>query len=195
MNEDVIDALLRVIDVLERLQVPYAVGGSIAGMFYGEIRTTLDADLVAELQVAQAGEFVSALRSEFYLDETAVRRAIQHRSSFNVIHLRTLSKVDVFVPLDRPFDSRQMRRRRLESIAPPSQRQVWITSPEDILLHKLEGYRKGGEVSDRQWRDILGILKSVGSQLDAEYLRQAAAELDLVALLTRARIEAGTGSD
>jgi hypothetical protein len=194
VNEDVISALLQVVDALERLHVPYAIGGSIAGMLYGEVRSTLDADLVADLSPIQANDLVALLRTGFYLDKAAVARAIEQRSSFNAIHLHTLAKVDVFLPRARPFDREQLRRRRLEVLVRDPERKVWVTSAEDMVLHKLEWYRLGGEVSDRQWRDVLGILKTCGPNLDAEFLRRTAGELGLGDMLDRAFAEAGLAS-
>ncbi len=119
-----------------------------------------------------------------------MRDAIERQSSFNLIHYETAFKVDIFVRKSRAFDQMQLDRRRLSVIASDPEESVYITSPEDTILAKLEWYRMGGEVSDRQWRDILGVLKTRAGELDLEYLRKWAAELHVSDLLERVLKEA-----
>jgi hypothetical protein len=107
-----------------------------------------------------------------------------------LIHYETAFKVDIFIRKLRPFDQMQLERRRKSVIATDPEESVWVVSPEDIILAKLEWYRMGGEVSDRQWRDILGVLKTRAGELDLAYLRKWAIELKIVDLLDRALKEA-----
>ena len=129
---------------------------------------------------------VEALCKEFYADDEMMRDAIDHQSSFNLIHYETAFKVDIFIRKSRAFDQMQLDRRRLSVIASNPEESVYVTSPEDTILAKLEWYRMGGEVSDRQWRDILGVLKTRAGELDLGYLRKWAAELHVSDLLERA---------
>ena len=177
---------LLVTQTLERLGIPYAVGGSLASSLHGVMRSTLDVDIVADVQPEHIQPLVEALSKEFYADDEMMRDAIQHQSSFNLIHYETAFKVDIFIRKSRAFDQMQLNRRRLSVIASNPEESVYVTSPEDTILAKLEWYRMGGEVSDRQWRDILGILKTRAGELDLEYLRKWAAELRVSDLLERA---------
>ncbi len=180
---------LVVADALERLGVPYLIGGSVASTVHGVLRSTLDADLVADLHAAQAAPLAEALAGAFYVDAQSIQDAIARRGSFNVIHLETMFKVDIFVTRGRPFDQSQFERRAAVTLAAESDRTAFVASPEDVILAKLEWYRDGGSVSDRQWRDILGVLMVQAGRLDLDYLRHWAAALGVSQLLEQALTE------
>ena len=177
---------LLVAQTLEALGIPYAVGGSLASSVHGVMRSTLDVDIVADMRLEHIPPLVAALSKEFYADDEMMREAIEHRSSFNLIHYETAFKVDIFIRKPRAFDQMQLERRRTAVIATDPEQSVYVASPEDTILSKLEWYRMGGEVSDRQWRDILGVLKTREGELDLAYLRQWANELKVADLLERA---------
>lgn len=184
-------AVERVAEVLEGLGVVYQVGGSVASSLHGMPRSSVDADLVADLEERQVAPFVEALRGEFYVDEEMILGAVRHRSSFNVIHLASLVKVDVFVRKDRPYDGVSLSRRSRDTLrddpdAPP----LFVASAEDMVLVKLEWFEKGGRVSERQWSDVLGMIRVQGPSLDLAYLRRWAAELGVADLLARALADA-----
>jgi len=182
---------LLVTQTLERLNIPYAVGGSLASSLHGVMRSTLDVDIVANMHLEHINPLVEALSKEFYADDEMMRDAIQRQSSFNLIHYETAFKVDIFIQKSRAFDHMQLERRRSSIIATDPEQSVFVTSPEDTILAKLEWYRMGGEVSDRQWRDILGVMKTRAGDLDLDYLRKWARELKVTDLLERALSEAG----
>lgn len=181
---------LLVTHTFESLEILYAVGGSLASSLHGVMRSTLDVDIVADMKLEHIPLLVSALSKEFYADDEMMRDAIAHRSSFNLIHYETAFKVDVFIRKLRAFDQMQLDRRTTSVIATEPEERVYVVSPEDIVIAKLEWYRMGGEVSDRQWRDILGVLKTKAGELDLEYLRKWGAELKVSDLLKRALTEA-----
>ena len=192
MPGDSIRVTLLVTDVFEKLGIQYAVGGSLASSLHGVMRSTLDVDIVADMRLEHIQPLVAAISPEFYADDEMMRGAIEHQSSFNLIHYETSFKVDVFIPKPRAFDRMQLGRRAAATVTTNPERSLYVTSPEDVILSKLEWYRMGGEVSDRQWRDILGVLKTQAGGIDLEYLGEWAKELKVSDLLKRALTESST---
>jgi hypothetical protein len=184
-----------VVRVLEQLAVPYYIGGSVASMVHGEYRQTADVDIVADLKSEQAQSLAESLEGEFFVDESMIRDAIAHRGSFNVLHLTEFFKVDVFISKGRRYDREATRRSRKEIIETEPPVEAFMATPEDVLLAKLEWFRLGGEVSDRQWRDIMGICKVQQDSLDLAYLRHWAQELNVGDLLERAFTDSGLSED
>jgi len=193
-DPDLVAALAPVLKVLGALGVRHFVGGSIASSAHGLARASVDGDVVAELAAAHVGPLVEALRDAYYVPEERVRDAVARKGSFNVIHLDTMLKVDVFVSRDRPFDRRAFERSQPASIEGRDGTALPICSAEDIVLAKLEWYRRGGEVSERQWSDVLGVLRAGGQSVDLAYLEQGGEELGVGDLLKRALAEAGLAS-
>jgi len=191
---DLLAALDPVVAAFEALDVPYYVGGSVASSTHGVPRASIDADVIAELRPEHVAGFVSRLQSSYYVDERRVRDAVRSRRSFNAIHLPTMFKIDVFVSKGRPFDREAMQRARPETLDDaPGARGFRVASPEDTVLAKLEWFRAGGEVSERQWSDVVGVLKAAHPLLDDEHLDRWANALSVTELLVRARRDAVAG--
>lgn len=174
-------------EVFAKLGVPYFIGGSVASSVYGAARSTLDVDMVSNLKIEHIRELVMALKDKFYISEELIKNAIHNSSSFNLIHFNTNLKIDVFITKNRPYDRLAALRAREDSLSNEENApQFYLASAEDIILAKLEWYKSGGETSERQWTDILGVLRVQGAKIDTEYLREWAAQLGVSDLLDRA---------
>lgn len=189
MDETLQTALL-VARVFDDLDVRWFLGGSLASSLRGIPRATLDADMVADIRLEQVTPFLNALGDAWYADEHAIREAIGNRSSFNLIHFDTAMKVDVFVPKRRRFETGQFTRAIRTAVAVGSEIEVPVCSAEDIVTVKLEWFRSGHELSERQWADIVGVLRVNAGHLDQELMRQSAVELGVADLLEKAISEA-----
>ena len=188
---DPIRVTLLVTQALEQLKVPYLIGGSLASAVHGVVRATMDADIVADLKPEDADRLEKLLLGKFYIDSQMIVDAIRYRSSFNLIHLETMFKVDIFIAKQRPFDCNQLQRRKLEIAVEGQDQTMYVTTAEDIILAKLEWFKLGGEISERQWRDVLGVMGVKANELDLDYLGRWARDLRISELLERALQESG----
>ena len=167
------------------------VGGSVASTVHGRFRATNDIDVIADVREEHAVEISAALHEDHYVDEDSIVDAVRRRSSFNLVHFGTGLKIDVFVGRDSEYAASARSRRAREPVGDaPDARRVWVASAEDTVLAKLEWFRRGGEVSERQWRDVQGVIELSGAALDVAYLREWAPSLGITDLLERALAEA-----
>lgn len=182
-----LEVLLDFTLVLAELGIQYVVVGSFASSARGFQRATRDVDILAKIGLEQVESIYERLTGRYYVDRLSIRSAVLNRSHFNAIHLASMFKVDVFVPSDSDRLSQQQLNRHLpEKLSPDSDAIVYMATAEDTLLAKLIWYRKGHQVSDRQWADVLGIIRLQGERLDLVYLEDWAAQLGLTELLNRA---------
>jgi hypothetical protein len=189
---DIVAAIEPIAALFDRLGVGYSVVGSVASSAHGVARATLDVDVVADLPARLVDDLFEALQADYYVDRDAVSDAVKRHAMFNVIHLETMLKVDIYVLGDRPFDRQSFSRRMPMPLEErPDARIYRVDTAEDTIVHKLEWFRAGGEVSERQWGDLLGILKVQGGGLDLRYVHRWCADLGLGDLLERALGEAG----
>ena len=157
--------------VLHELGIQHVVVGSFASSARGFQRATRDVDILAKIELDQVELIFERLTGRYYIDRLAIRSAVINRSHFNAIHLDSMFKVDVFVPSDSDLLSQQQLSRHLpERISPDSDAVVYLATAEDTLLAKLIWSRRGHQVSDRQWADVLGIIKLQGERLDLVYV-------------------------
>jgi len=148
-------------------RIPYFVTGAVASFIYGEPRLTRDIDIVADIQEKNIPGLLRFFpEGEFYLESLSVERAIRERSQFNIIHPSSGLKIDIIIPKKNEFDRLRFRRRR--SVRTQEGLEISYSSPEDIIVSKLEFYRDGR--SEKHLRDIAGIIKISGDSLDFDYL-------------------------
>ncbi len=179
------EAFQQVRIALDAAGVTYAIGGSWASTVHGEPRHTNDIDFVTNLDSNLLPPFLQALAPGFYFDAESALEALKMGRPFNVIHQQLGYKFDFFPVTDAHGDAELGR--RIGVVLPGLDREpVSVISAEDTILAKLRWYRDGGEVSERQWRDIAGIIAASGQQLDRRYLEHWAQELNLTELYERA---------
>jgi hypothetical protein len=178
----------RLLAVFDRLEIPYMIGGSGASSVHGLVRTTGDLHIVAKITVADIQLIVTELREDFYIDEQQMHAALEHSRSFNVIHLRSSYKFDIFPLTTDRYQQIQFGRRRFEksSIFTGEPLELAVSSPEDVILSKLRWFHQGGEVSEQQWNDVLGVIAVQRKNLDVRYLRDWAEFLGILQLLEQA---------
>lgn len=189
MTVDAVDVALLVAASLDAVGAEYFVGGSVASSFQGEPRATNDIDMVVALPLRRVAAFARALGSEFEVDQEMVKEALARAGSANIFYLPLVMKIDLFGLGEAPFDEAEFARRRRVRVRATGE-ELWLKSPEDSVLRKLLWYREGGEVSDRQWRDVVEVLRVSGDGMSVDYLDSWAPRLGLARLLARARAEA-----
>ena len=167
---------------LERIGATWVVAGSIASSVHGEPRATQDVDFVVALRSRHVKPLVSSLALDYYVDSDAVRAAVRAAGSFNAVHFDSSIKADFFVAGDDVFEAERLAHRQRVELAAGT---LHIDTAEHTILRKLEGYRRGGETSERQWRDVVAIVRLQGDRLDRERLRHWAAHLGVSDLLHR----------
>jgi hypothetical protein len=188
VSADALDVALRVATALEQVGAGYFVGGSFASSLDGEPRATNDIDFVIDLKLGKIADFVAALGPDFEVDVDMLRDAVPHGRSANAFYLPLVLKIDFFGHPHGPYDDSEFNRRR--PVVVRDGRSIFVKAPEDTVLRKLLWFRAGGEVSDRQWRDILGVLRTRQDTLDTAYLQDWARRLGVRELLARAVSEA-----
>jgi len=184
----------RIARELERLNIRYLVGGSLASSLHGVPRATQDVDMVAEISSEHIPMLVKALESEFYTDAEMIKDAIQHRSSFNVIHLATMFKVDIFILKADNASQEEMARREQYQVTDDSEHTLFLATAEGVIAHKLYGYQLSGGISERQWRDVLGVLRVQQERIDRRYLERVARHRRVSDLLKKAFREVELGA-
>ena len=185
-NSVEIEVLKEFSRILESLGIKYAIGGSLASSVYGQVRFTQDADIMLEPFGQKADIFYEKIQEHFYISKEAMQNAIKLKSSFNVIHLKTAFKIDIFVSKATAFDCQVFQRAAKVMLGQTKDEIFSFVSPEDIILLKLMWYEQGQRVSEKQWNDILGVLRTQKQQLDLDYLKSWAVSFEIQELLEKA---------
>lgn len=188
-NSENVAVVHEIAAVLDRLGIPYAVGGSWASSLFGKPRLTHDVDMMVEPFLGKETAFCSSFSEDYYVSLPMIQDALRRRSSFNLIHWPSGFKVDLFVRKDRPFDKSVLARRRSHSLS--DGQSLTLVSAEDVILLKLEWYRLGGGTSERQLEDVRSVFQVQGDKIDQAYLDHWADALGVTDLLQRARQESG----
>jgi hypothetical protein len=188
-----LDHVVRIGRILDALNVAWVLGGSMASSIVGEPRSTMDIDIAVQLSLEGVADLVAMVQSDYYVSEAMVVDAVTRSSSFNLVHYETGMKIDVFPLSHDPLDARQLRRREQITVEPGTV--IWVGAADDQVLRKLQWFRLGGEVSDRQWRDVLAILRVQGERIDHSALLADGQELGLADLVARALAALGAMSD
>lgn len=177
--------------VFESLNLRYYITGGVCAIAYGDPRTTRDLDIVVEVERSEIMPVGERLEAEgFYCPPGAVEDIQAGRGRvLSVTHMQLVLNADIVLDADTEFDRSKMERRRLEAIGLDESERFWLASPEDVILAKLLWGRQSE--SEKQWRDVQGVLKVQGDTLDFDYLRSWAEQLDLSELLDQAIVAAG----
>jgi len=178
--------LKQLTDTLDDLKINYAIGGSIASSVYGKVRFTQDADITVAAFADKTEQLYNLLNENFYISNNAMCQAISNHGSFNVIHLESAFKIDIFIQKDDDFHRQLFLRRKKVRLDESIEHLFDIVSAEDIILLKLQWYQSAGCISERQWSDILGVLTIQSRALDMKYLKSSSEKLGLSGILQKA---------
>lgn len=191
-NSNVISAMRPVINLLEELNIPYYIGGSIASSSLGISRATMDVDVITGLNIMHVERIVQLLDEEYYVDSEMIKDAIEHKSTFNIIHHSTSYKIDFFISKTTEYQQSIFERITKRKLVDKDDAiEVFICAPEDVILTKLIWYLERGGASEKQWNDILGVLKIQKNTVDINYLLYWAEKLSVKSELDKALNEAG----
>lgn len=185
MTSEIVAALRPLIEAFEVLDIQYRIGGSVASSLFGVMRATYDIDLVANVGPKHVDPLVAMLSADYYIDAELIRHGIEHTSSFNLIYLASMMKVDVFILGDGEYDQEAFGRTVLRPLSADDTTDFALCTPEDIVLRKLDWHRRGGGASERQLEDIVQVLRVRSETLDRAYLDAWASNLDLSDELSR----------
>lgn len=187
IESDFIRAVEPVTKLFEKIGIPYYIGGSIASSILGLSRTTMDVDIVSAITLDKIDDIYKDLRDKYYIDKEMISEAIKNHSSFNIIHFESMFKIDIFILKDRDYDKECFLRKTRDNLKIGENKlEIFISSPEDIILNKLEWFKSGFEASERQLKDVKGVMKVQGKNLDFEYLKKWSLKLGINNLLEKA---------
>lgn len=186
---DILAALTPVTKAFDQLSIQYYIGGSVASSIYGMARATMDVDIVADIRKFHILKLKALLEEEYYIDEDMINGAINSFSSFNLIHFETAFKIDIFIYKDEPHQRNAIERKVKDKFDEELDLEYYFSAPEDIIIAKLQWFIQGNKVSERQWLDIIGVIKVQAQNLDISYLESWSKKLGIYTLLKKAFLE------
>jgi hypothetical protein len=186
---DILNALTPVTKAFDQLSIQYYIGGSVASSIYGMARATMDVDIVADIREFHIARLKQLLEEEYYIDEDMIKGAINSSSSFNLIHFETAFKIDIFIYKDEPYQRNAIERKVKDKFDEELDFEYYFSAPEDIIIAKLQWFLQGNKVSERQWLDIIGVIKVQAQNLEISYLKSWSKKLGLYELLHKAFLE------
>jgi hypothetical protein len=177
------DLLARIAARLDAAGIPYMVAGSFASTFHGVPRSTHDIDVIIDPTGASLAALLTTLpETDYYVDGDAANDALRRRATFNVIDLATGWKIDLIIRKARPFSIEELARRQSGELYGAV---VSIATAEDAIIAKLEWAKLSD--SERQLRDVEGVLAVRAANLDVSYIERWVAELGLETQWARVR--------
>ena len=176
---------LEIVSLFEKNGINYMIIGSMASSLFGIPRSTQDVDFIVSLEDRQIGPLCRKLEGIFYYSESMIRDAVNRSGAFNIIHLETMFKADVFVAGKGSLSEAELKRRVPFHLKKSDSSPVYLASPEDIIVEKLVWYVKGNRISERQLNDVEGVIKIQKPNLDLEYLTVHALKRDVLDLLNQ----------
>ena len=188
---DILIALNPVVEAFEQLAISYYIGGSVASSMHGMARATLNVDIIADIKEYHVSKLKKFLEERYFIDEDMIIEAIKKYSSFNLIHFDTALKIDIFICKDEPHQQKAFERKVKDKLDEERDFEYYFSAPEDIIIAKLQWLEQGEQVSERQWLDVLGVIKVQGDNLELEYLETWSRRLGLFNLLRKAFHECG----
>ena len=180
-----LEVLAGFVETLESLGIVYAIGGSMASSIYGHVRFTQDADVTIEPFEEKTDEFYESLKGDYYISREAMLEALRTKGSFNIIHIESAFKIDIFICKTEPFYRQVIARRKMMKLDESVQKEFYVVSVEDIILLKLIWYREGGFSSEQQFKDVLGVVQVQEEKMDFDYLRAWSERLGVTDLLSK----------
>lgn len=178
------EIVVKVIDVLEELGVPYMLTGSLANMLYAKPRLTADADFVVVLDRVSIGEIADRLRDHYQFDPQMTFETATATTRFKFRHREMRFSIEFFLLSDSPHDRERFRRRRIERMW---DRDVPIPTAEDVVVTKLQWAARANRLKDRE--DLHQILKRQTPNLDWPYIRGWCAQHGTLELLEEIQVE------
>ena len=176
----------RIVEMLELFDIPYAIGGSIAAMYYSRTpRLTNDVDFMVDVNLQNLELLVDAVESwPAYIDplEAIIETYLPARMPINILDGMLGAKADLFFVAPDGLDASSMSRRRRQKLYVKPEVQAWFLAPEDVILYKLAYFQMSEGVSQKHPKDIHNMLRAVERDLDVNYLEHWAAATGVLGL-------------